>query len=178
MCGSSISRSWGFILLGSAAFLAAGCRNDVAAQQVQTAATSATPGEAAVPAAAPSGEATPAKPRFDEAAFAVEMRADSALKVGASGEITVSLVAKPPFHVNAEYPHRFKVGSVKGGTPGSTVVTREPSKVEPGKLSLAVPVTASEAGTGQIDGELFFSLCTVDKCLMEKRRLTCEFKAN
>jgi hypothetical protein len=165
----------GSVVLGSilaALFVVSGgCKSEVSAN-----ASSAVTPEASSPAQTVTAS-TP-QPKFDESAFRLESSAPNSVKVGESFPVRLVLSAKAPFHVNAEYPHRFKVASVLGGKADSEVVTRDPAKVSPSTLELMVPVTASGAGKGEIVGELSFSLCTEDKCLMEKRKLKAEFVAN
>jgi len=157
------------LLLGT---IIAGCRSEVSAQQTSL---TATPEVAAaqVPVVPLKGQS-----KFDEAAFQLEVKAPQTLKVGSPGDVVIALQAKAPFHVNLEYPHRFKVASVSGGKAAATTVTRDPSKVSAGKLELVVSIIPTQTGSGTVQGEFAFSLCTDEKCLMEKRQLKGEFLAN
>ncbi|MGC4066091.1 MAG: hypothetical protein QM784_15855 [Polyangiaceae bacterium] len=151
------------------------CKRDVSANQ------SAAPESSSLPlsaAALAQTAATMPQPKFDEVAFRLESSAPGDAKVGEAFQVKLALTAKPPFHVNAEYPHRFKVISVANGKAGADLVTRDPAKLSPSSLEVLVPVTAAGSGKGELVGELSFSLCTDDKCLMEKRKLKAEFAAN
>jgi hypothetical protein len=114
--------------------------------------------------------------RYDEAAFTLQMVSPQPIKVGETGALVITLSPKAPFHVNAEYPHRFKVSSTKGGNAPSSTVNRDPAKLKPNQLELLVPVVPSQAGGGELEGELSFSVCTEEKCLMEKRQLKATFQ--
>lgn len=147
-----------------------GCKNDSATKDAVN--DTAQPVEGAAVQAAPKvGQS-----KFDEAAFAVEMASKNPVKVGETGHLTITLTPKAPFHVNAEYPHRFKVTSAKGSNAPATVVTAEPAKRKPTQLELSVPVVPSQIGSGELEGELSFSVCTAEKCLMEKRQLKTAFQ--
>jgi hypothetical protein len=125
------------------------------------------------PVATPEPQAaTAAKAQFDEATFNLSIAPRTAVAKGQSGEVVVVLTAKPPFHVNQEYPHRLKVTATRGLTTPSTTIQRDPAKVTPPRLELVVPVTLAQDGPHGLDGEMSFSLCTDEKCLMEKRQLT------
>jgi hypothetical protein len=62
-------------------------------------------------------------------------------------------------------------------TPGvkyaNLVVGKDAAKVENMKATLPVSFTP-EAGKRQIAGQFLFSVCTDDKCLMEKRELALD----
>jgi hypothetical protein len=152
-----------------------GCKSEVSAQQA--AATAA--GELA-PAQGQAAAPTPAvaKSKYDEAAFLVEMTVPGTVKVGETAKVLITLLPKAPFHVNAEYPHRFKVASLQGATTPSPVVARDPAKLTPSKLELEVPIVAGQPGVGSLEGEVALSVCTDEKCLMEKRQLKVTFQAN
>jgi hypothetical protein len=121
--------------------------------------------------------AKPGQVRYDEGAFRLEMLTVQSLKVGETGAMTITLSAKPPFHVNAEYPHRFKISSTKAAKTPSSTVNGEPAKTTPSKLELSVPLIPVQVGEGELEGELSFSVCTAEKCLMEKRQLKASFVA-
>lgn len=158
------------IALALAASSAAGCNRDAVANQ-STERPGAVPN--ASEAKAPEGQGvTGAKTQFDESAFNLSIAPRAAVDRGQSGEVVVVLTAKAPFHVNHEYPHRLKVIAARGLTTPSTTIQRDPAKVTPARLELVVPVTLGQSGPYGLDGEMSFSVCTDEKCLMEKRQLT------
>ena len=118
------------------------------------------------------------KASYDEAAFGLSLSARGKLNKGQTGELAVVLVAKPPFHVNLEYPHRFKVSSARGLATSATTIQRDAAKLSESRLEMVVPVTLNDSGPARLDGEVSFSVCTSEKCLMEKRQLSFESKGD
>lgn len=116
------------------------------------------------------------KSSYDEAAFALTLRARGTLVQNKAGELVIELNPKPPFHVNLEYPHRFKVSTKNGLTSSTDTIQRDAAKLSESKLEMVIPVTLTAAGPARLDGEMSFSICTSERCLMEKRRLSFEFK--
>jgi hypothetical protein len=156
-------------VLAASAFVF-GCKNEDAAKATY-AATGAPTGEVA-----PTTVAKVAQSSYDEAAFALQMVAGNPIKSGETGELTVTLTSKPPFHVNAEYPHRFKVAKTKGGNAPKATISSDSARLKPTKLELSVPVVSEQVGPGELEGEFSFSVCTDEKCLMEKRQLKATFQ--
>lgn len=153
------------LVLTLAAVLAAACNRDAVANQNADK-------SAAIPNVPEQQAGTVARSQFDEAGFNLSIAPKTAVDKGQSGELLVVLTAKAPFHVNQEYPHRFKVTATRGLTTPSTTIQRDPAKVTPPRLELVVPVTLGQNSPFGLDGEMSFSLCTEEKCLMEKRQLT------
>jgi hypothetical protein len=103
-------------------------------------------------------------------AFSTWLQAEAPVKAGAPLHLEVVLAAKPPYHCNPEYPHKFKLNAAPGlSFPEATV---KGMRVTPERSVLAVPVTASSAGKATVSGTLSFSVCTEERCLVEKRDLT------
>lgn len=80
------------------------------------------------------------------------------------------LVAKPPFKCNQDYPYKLKL----------TANTLRPSKSEIAKPDVVVAVdqvvvpvefVKDQAGDGEMTGLFAFSVCTSDKCLIERQAL-------
>jgi hypothetical protein len=130
---------------------------------------------AATPAAdAPDGK--PATGKLTEGiaasseAFSTWLQASAPAKAGAPVQLEVVLTAKPPYHCNAEYPHKFKLNAAPGlSFPDETV---KGMRVTPERSVLAVPLTATSPGKANISGTLSFSVCTEERCLVEKRDLS------
>jgi predicted cupin superfamily sugar epimerase len=92
------------------------------------------------------------------------------LKAGQAGAVEVVLVAKAPFHVNDKYPIKLKLKETPGVKYASMVIGKDAAKIE--NMKAVVPVTFTpEAGKRTVAGQFLFSVCTDDKCLMEKRDL-------
>lgn len=141
------------------------CQRDAAADQGV--------GKAVASSAASEHTAAPAsRARFDESAFSLSIASKSPAQRNQPTELTIALAAKAPYHVNQEYPHRFKVLVTHGLTTSSTVIQRDAEKVTPDRLELLIPISVGQDAPFSLEGEMSFSLCTDEKCLMEKRRLS------
>jgi len=133
---------------------------------------------AAAPAPSPAADAPSAKPATGKVtegaaasseAFSTWLQAAAPAKAGAPVELEVVLTAKPPYHCNAEYPHKFKLNAAPGlSFPQETV---KGMRVTPERSVLSVPVTATSAGQTNISRPFSFSVCTEERCLVEKRDL-------
>lgn len=137
-----------------------------AADAASAAPAAAAPAEAA---AAPTGA-----PKYTDAAFDVSLEAPkTALKAGQAGNVEVLLVAKAPFHVNDKYPIKLKLKETAGVKYDNLTVTKDAAKVEAMKATMPVAFTP-ESGKRTVAGTFSFSVCTEDKCLMEKRDLALD----
>lgn len=163
--------------------LASGCKQETPPTLAEPKAPSAVAprNEAAAPAAAP--EATPvaapgatpagdaAVSKLSESSFDLELRAKGPYTAGQQAEAELVLDAKPPFHVNEEYPYKFKLKEASGVKFASAVVGKDAAKLEKQKVTMPVTFTPEAAGKCTVAGQLAFSVCTDDKCLIEKRDL-------
>jgi len=153
-----------------------------AAEEPRSASNAATPQAAAQPAS-PGASAAPAEaepvaagaPKFSDTAFELSLEAPkAAVKAGQPGALEVVLVAKAPYHVNDKYPIKLKLKETPGVKYDSPVVTKEAAKVEAMKAVMPVSFTPDAAGKRTVAGQFAFSVCTEDKCLMEKRDLSLD----
>jgi len=130
------------------------------------------------PAAADSAApAAPAASHYDEAGFDLVLQPKGDFAAGKGGEAEIVLNAKAPFHVNDKYPYKFKLKETPGLKFASPVVTHELVKLEPARATVPVAFTPESAGKHTLAGQLSFSVCTVDKCMIEKRDLALEIDA-
>jgi hypothetical protein len=152
------------LLLGLLAAL--GCtRNETTARTAST-----TP--AAVRAGATASVADAGSSARSET-FEVKM----SVEPGAS-RLVLHIAALNGFHVNAEYPHNFKPdGSSEGVTfdkprfdlQGTAERSPCPGSHEDScAMSAAIPFQAPSAGQPRVAGVLSFSVCSAEKCLIEK----------
>jgi hypothetical protein len=149
--------------------------SNAAAPQAPPNAPAAAPGTAAAaPAAAPAADA-PAPTgaaKFTDAAFDLTLEAPKAsLKAGQAGSVEIVLTAKAPFHVNDKYPIKLKLKETAGVKYENLTIGKDAAKVEAMKAVLPVSFTPDGAGKRTVAGVFSFSVCTEDKCLMEKRDL-------
>jgi pyruvate/2-oxoglutarate dehydrogenase complex dihydrolipoamide acyltransferase (E2) component len=147
-------------------------------------ATAAAPAPAApstadpAPAAADSAAApaAAAESKYSEAGFDLVLQPKGDYASGKAGEADVVLSAKPPYHVNDKYPYKFKLKEAPGLTFANMIVTKDLVKFEPARATVPVAFTPS-AGKHTLSGQLSFSVCTDDKCMIEKRDLALEIEA-
>jgi hypothetical protein len=140
-----------------------------AAQQAPAAAGVDTKAAPAAEAAGVSG-----KPKVSGEGFDVSLEAPKAsLKAGQAGSVEAVLLAKAPFHVNDKYPIKLKLKETPGVKYENLTIGKDSVKLE--NMKAVVPVSFTpEAGKRTIAGTLAFSVCTEDKCLMEKQDLALE----
>lgn len=144
------------------------------------AAASATGAAAALPPADSAASAAPAAPassKFSEAGFDLVLEPKGSYASGQSGEADIVLSAKAPFHVNQNYPYKFKLKDAPGLKYASMVVAKDAVKLEPARATVPVVFTPEAAGKHTVSGQLSFSVCTDDKCMIEKRDLALDIDA-
>ncbi|MEO7035404.1 MAG: hypothetical protein ABI548_15870 [Polyangiaceae bacterium] len=159
------------------------CKNQAPPAPEATAEAALSPVSAAAVPAAPAADSaavaaptTPALSKYSEAAFDLELQPKGAYASGKAGVAEIVLNAKAPFHVNQQYPYKFKLKESPGLTYPNMVVGKDAVKLEPARATVPVAFTA-EAGKHTVTGQLSFSVCTDDKCVIEKRDLALEIEA-
>src|SRR5690606_2749641 len=141
--------------------------------------STAPPSDAAVQAAAPGSlEQMNAQPSYEEEAFSLSMTGPAVAKVGEAVTYTVTLTAKSGFKVNDEYPVKFQFAAANGVAPQKEVIRKEDAQVEKNKVVIPAEVILSTAGEHVVQGKLSFSVCTDDRCLIEKRDLGLSITAS
>jgi|SRR5688572_2537939 hypothetical protein len=131
----------------------------------------------AAPPAEPAPAAAQAASRITEESFELNFAGKPDYEAGKPGEATITLDAKPPFHVNDKYPYKFKLKETAGLKFPNPVVAKDAAKLEKQRMTMNVGFTPEAAGKHTISGVLQFSVCTDDKCLIEKRDLALEVQS-
>jgi hypothetical protein len=119
----------------------------------------------------PSGNASA---KVEESNFALALSSKGAYTAGKAGEAEIVLEAKDPYKVNDKYPYKFKLADSDGVTYPDKIVTKDHVKLEHKKATMTVAFTPAGAGKKKISGVFHFSVCTEDKCLIEKRDLALD----
>lgn len=136
-------------------------------------ATGGSPAEARAPATA------------EKDLWAVALQVPRA-RPGDPSRATVRIQARAGYHVNTEYPTSFQPDPAAAATLGSKKLmlterlASTPCAALPGQacdLTFALPFTPPAAGEGVLAGTLAFSVCTADRCLIEKARLSAPVPA-
>jgi len=111
------------------------------------------------------------RPRFDEGAFRLSFEARGPYRAQSQANAVVVLQSKAPFHVNPDYPLRFKLSPNSRVTSEKTTFGRDAAKIQPAQAELTVSFVPTAKGKLELVGQLSFSVCTSEKCLVEKRQL-------
>jgi hypothetical protein len=101
--------------------------------------------------------------------------------VGANCTIALTLVATGAYHINDEYPYKFKADDAprvafQGSDPaGPNVFSKSASnwqKTGPQKGTMSVVFQSTEKGAKNIAGIFKFSVCSEQNCQLEQATLT------
>jgi hypothetical protein len=132
--------------------------------------------DAASAAVAPASADAPATgaAKFTDAAFEVSLEPKDAAKAGQASALEVTLLAKAPYHVNDKYPIKLKLKETPGVKYENLTLGKDAVKLEAMKAVMPVSFTPDGAGKRTVAGQFAFSVCTEDKCLMEKRDLALD----
>jgi hypothetical protein len=98
------------------------------------------------------------------------MQGAGSVQTGKAANVQVVLEAVAPFHCNDKYPYKFTPAPTAGVTYPQEVIRG--MNVTEQRSTMSIPFTASQAGKKTLSGELAFSVCTDDKCLIEKQQLS------
>lgn len=128
------------------------------------------PEQAKTAAPAESAEALAGTSKVTESNFDLSIQAKGDYKAGQPGTVEIVLNAKEPFHVNDKYPYKFKVKE-GAGLKYPAAVIKDGVKLEKMRVLLTVPFTPESGGKKEIAGRFDFSVCTPERCLIEKREL-------
>ena len=121
------------------------------------------------------------KPVAEEGpAYELSLAASGPWAAGKDSNATVTVTAKPGFHVNPEYPVTFKpegfeavkfAGERVALTPGTKTPCADKAE-DACKVEFPLAVTPEKAGPAKVAGIVAFSVCSADKCLIEKVPVT------
>ena len=113
--------------------------------------------------------------------FAVSASVEGPLSAGSEAAFLARVEARKGFHINAEYPVSFRPSTGSEGIrfereryPLQESAERVPCAKEAKdacELRARVPFTAAAPGDHRVGGILAFSVCSEEKCLIEKAPL-------
>lgn len=133
--------------------------------------------EAPAPAAQASATSAPAAKKASQGAtvsgegFATWLQSVGEYAAGKPGQVLLVLESKAPYKCNAEYPYKFTFAAAPKGVSYPSAVVRE-AAIDKKKATLTLPIAPSAAGEATIAGTFNFSVCTEERCLVEKRELS------
>ncbi len=123
------------------------------------------------PAAEPEG---PPRASYADETFEVTLSATGPYEVGKPGKAEVRLLARGAFKCNDEYPYKLKLDKSDGLEFPAQIVGKDAVVLETKQAVMSVPFTPKVKGSQVLSGEFSFSVCTDEKCLIEKRKLALQ----
>lgn len=105
---------------------------------------------------------------------------------GSVCNVALTLVATGDFHINDEYPYRFKADDAAGveflgtdanGKNSFSKAAGDWQKTAAKSGTLTVKFAAKDAGTKTVGGTLKLSVCSAQACLLEQRQVTASVLA-
>ena len=132
--------------------------------------------------AAPSREAPPepaaiaASQRAETESYTVEMLAGGTARAGAESSVTVKVTAKGSYHINQQYPYKFKAdeAAAKGVRYPKPILLRADGKFDEKTATFVVPFVPAAAGKVTVAGVLSMSVCNDATCVMDRPALERE----
>jgi hypothetical protein len=115
---------------------------------------------------------------FHEETFDLTLRAVGSVAAGKAATAEVVLIPKAGYHTNDKYPYKFKTATNPGVSYRAPVFTKEDVTLEEHKATMKVDFTPDSAGEKTLAGQFAFSVCSAEKCLVEKRDLTLSVAVN
>jgi hypothetical protein len=117
----------------------------------------------------------------EAAAWAVTLALLSPLRAGVAATATVQLIARAGHHINLEYPAAFRPDdrstvTFDGARVPLAVGASSPCPGRAGETceqTLALPFTPAK-GRSRLSGTVLFSVCTAERCLIERIALGAE----
>ena len=147
------------------ALAASGCSKD--APRAEPASTAA-PGAGGV-APGPSGGPPTSPP---STSYAARLEAQPGCKPKAPCTASVVIEAKGEYHINHEYPYKFRPAEAAPGVQwAKQVFPREDGRFEEKRGTLPVTFTVDEAGAAKLAGVFSLSVCSAASCLMDRQTL-------
>ena len=118
--------------------------------------------------------------------YEVSLTAKGPWTAGQESSASLTVKATSGFHVNPEYPVTFKPEGFEAVKFSAdrlqlSAATRTPcaDKAEDScSVEFPLPLTPAQAGKGKVAGVLAFSVCSAEKCLIEKVPLTLAISVN
>ena len=159
-------RSTALVLLAASAL--AGCKRSEPTEASSPSAPSA-PEPAKVAAAAA---------EFHEDFFDLAIRPAGPYSAGKAGAAEIVLSPKNGYHTNDKYPYKFKAAESHGVSFRAPVFTKEDVVLDEKRATMKLDFTPDSTGEKTVSGQFAFSVCSAEKCLVEKRDLTLRVAMN
>ena len=111
-------------------------------------------------------------PKVEADNYIVEIKGAGEYKAAQEGTVEVTLLPKGVYHINAQYPMKFKVAEgADGVTYTKAVLKREDGTFDEKKGTFKVPFVAAKPGKAKVGGTLHFSVCSESQCVIDKKEI-------
>jgi len=118
------------------------------------------------------GHAEAASTKLETDSFLVEITPIGTYKAGVAGSVKVSLTTKGVFHINGEYPYRFKMAKPADGVAyPKPVVERSDGEFAEKTAVFKLPFVPAHSGTFVVGGVFHMSVCSPTSCVVQKAPL-------
>lgn len=132
------------------------------------------------PSASVAQGSTPSTPaaEFHEDTFDLGIRPVGSYSSGKPGVAEIVLTPKSEYHTNDKYPYKFKTAASPGVAFRVPVFTKDDVTLEEKRATMKVDFTPDSAGEKTVVGQFAFSLCSAERCLVEKRDLALKLSVD
>ncbi|HVY46409.1 MAG TPA: hypothetical protein VHB21_11045, partial [Minicystis sp.] len=105
--------------------------------------------------------------------YVVDARPAGAAKAGEASAIDVVLTTKGDYHINKQYPYKFKLAdpAPAGVTFPKPVLVRADGSFDEKTAKFHVPFVASKSGKVTVGGTFSLSVCSDANCIMDKQNV-------
>jgi quercetin dioxygenase-like cupin family protein len=110
--------------------------------------------------------AVSAGPEVKAKTFTVKLVGGEA-RVGVEDAVEISVVPASGYHVNEEYPYKFRLDAPPGDVTYPKDVVTEVTRT-PELATMKIPFVASKEGKVRVSGTCNVSVCNADQCIIEK----------
>ncbi|HEX9295793.1 MAG TPA: hypothetical protein VF881_08155 [Polyangiaceae bacterium] len=100
----------------------------------------------------------------------LDAQAPATVSVGGAGELEVVLAAKDGYHVNEEFPYKFKTAADPGGVVSfeHPELTRAQGTYTKTEARFTARFQGARAGDAKIGGTLALSVCSAKECVTDR----------
>jgi len=108
--------------------------------------------------------------KAETATFVAEISAIGTYSAGSEGTVLVTLTPKGEYHINPQYPYKFKAPTPApdGLSYPKPVLVRGDGQFEEKRATFKLPFTASKSGSMSVGGTLHLSVCSAANCIVDK----------
>lgn len=123
-----------------------------------------------------SGLAIAAGTKAEKDEYVAEIKSGGECKANAACTVVVTVTPKGSYHVNKEYPHKFKLTdpAPDGVTYAKTVLTKDDAALDEKKVTFTATFTPTKAGTVTIGGKIHLGVCADTSCIEGRQELAID----